>query len=144
MPVRSDAATATQRWVSGMSNSSDAMRRGVGMVTVSPGASAAAAADKWLNNTMNSKDKFIRRTQAVTLGQWQNAMTSYGISRAGTGAQQKSNKMQEFMTEFLPHLKAGVEQIHQMPRTTLDDGINRAVAMIRHNATFQRGTGRIG
>lgn len=144
MPVRSDAATATQRWVNGMSNSSDAMRRGVGAVTVSPGQLAAAAADKWLNNTMNAKDKFIRRTQAISLGQWQNAMTSYGISRAGTGAQQKQGKMQSFMTEFLPYLKTGVDQIHQMPRATLDDGINRAVAMIRHNAQFQRGTGGMG
>ena len=141
MPVRVDAATATERWKSGMSNSADAARRGVAAVTISPGAAAAAAADKWLNKVQNAKDKFARRVGAVTLAQWQQAMNSYGISRMATGAQQKSAKMQSFMTEYLPFLKSGVDQVHAMPKNTLEDGINRAVAMIRHNATFQRGSG---
>lgn len=144
MPVRSDPATATSRWVQGMSNATQAATRGVQSVTVSPGQSAAAAADKWLAKVTQARDKFARRVGAVTLGQWQNAMTSYGISRMGTGAQQKQGKFQSFMTEFLPHLKAGVDQVHAMPKMTLEDSINRASAMIRHNAAFQRGTGGSG
>lgn len=144
MPVRSDAATATQRWVNGMNNSGDAMRRGVAAVTVSPGQAAAAAADKWLTKVTNAKDKFARRAGAVTLGQWQNAMTNYGINRVAQGAQAKQSKMQSFMGEFLPYLKTGVDQVNSMPKTTLEDGINRAVAMIRHNAGFQRGAGGMG
>ena len=140
VPVRSDAATATQRWVNGMSNATAAAQRGVAAVTVSPGQSAAAAADKWLAKVTGARDKFARRVGAVSLAQWQNAMNSYGISRMGTGAQQKQGKMQAFMTEFLPYLKAGVDQVHTMPRMTLEDSVNRAAAMIRHNAGFQRGT----
>lgn len=144
MPVRSDPATATSRWVNGMSNSSDAMRRGVAAVTVSPGQAAAAAADKWLAKVTMAKDKFARRAGAVTLSQWQNAMTNYGINRVAQGAQAKQQKMANFMGEFLPYLKSGVDQIHAMPKTTLEDGINRAVAMIQHNAKFQRGSGGMG
>lgn len=144
MPVRSDPATATSRWVNGMANAGPAAQRGVAAVTVSPGQSAAAAADKWLAKVTQSKDKFARRVGSVTLSQWQNAMNTYGISRMATGAQQKQSKMQSFMTEFLPFLKSGVDQVHSMPRMTLEDSINRAAAMIRHNAGFQRGTGGIG
>jgi hypothetical protein len=141
MPVRVDAATATQRWVSGMSNSSDAAKRGVMAVQVSPGQSAAAAVDKWLARTTAARDKYQRRVGAVTLGQWQNAMTQYGISRMAQGASQKQGKMQSFMQEYLPFLATGVEQVKSMPKNTLEDSIARATAMIRYNAGFQRGGG---
>jgi hypothetical protein len=144
MPVRSDAATATSRWVNGMSNSSDAAKRGVAAVNVSPGLSASQAADKWLAKVTQSKDKFARRTAAVTLQQWQASMNNYGIQRMASGAQQKQQKFTSFMQEYLPYLKSGVEQIQQMPKNTLDDSINRMVAMVRHNAQFQRGTGAMG
>lgn len=124
-----------------MSNAGPAATRGVQSLTVSPGQSAAAAADKWLAKVTAARDKFARRVGSVTLSQWQQAMTSYGISRMGTGAQQKQQKFQSFMGEFLPYLKAGVDQVHAMPRMTLEDSINRAAAMIRHNAGFQRGSG---
>jgi hypothetical protein len=132
MPVRVDAATATQRWVSGMSNSSDAAKRGVMSVT---------ATDKWLARTQAARDKYQRRVGAVTLGQWQNAMTQYGISRMAQGASQKQAKMQSFMQEYLPFLATGVEQVKSMPKNTLEDSIARATAMIRYNAGFQRGGG---
>jgi hypothetical protein len=141
MPVRVDASTATQRWSNGMANSGQAMTRGVQAVRESPGARAAQAADKWLQRTTAARDKFARRVGALTLASWQNSMTQYGISRAAQGAQQKQGKFQGFMAEFIPHLQAGIQQIETMPKNTLEDGINRAVAMIRHNAQFQRGAG---
>jgi hypothetical protein len=127
-----------------MGGATDAATRGVNAVTVSPGQSAAAAADKWMNNTMAAKDKFARRVGSVSLGQWQQAMTQYGISRMAQGAQQKQGKMQSFMAEYLPFLSAGVQQIHSMPKNTIEDSIARATAMIRYNHTFQRGAGSYG
>lgn len=138
MPVRSDPQTATAKWVQNLSNSTSAMQRGVNALTVSPGASAAAAADKWLQKVTQAKDKFARRVGAVTLGDWQAAMNNYGISRVAQGATAKQGKMQNFLADFLPHLQQGVAQIDRMPKVTLEDGINRAVAMIRHNASFKR------
>ena len=138
MPIRSDPATATQRWVTNLSNSTQAMTAGVNHVTVSPGQSAARAADKWLAKVSQAKDKYARRVGSVTLADWQNSMTSYGIGRVAQGAQAKQGKMQSFMSDYLPYLAAGVSKIDSMPKNTLEDGINRAVAMIRHNAGFQR------
>ena len=138
MPIRSDPATATQRWVTNLSNSTQAMTAGVNRVTVSPGQSAARAADKWLAKVSQAKDKYARRVGSVTLADWQNSMTSYGIGRVAQGAQAKQGKMQSFMSDYLPYLAAGVSKIDSMPKNTLEDGINRAVAMIRHNAGFQR------
>jgi hypothetical protein len=65
-------------------------------------------------------------------------MTSYGIPRVAQGANAKQGKMQSFMAEYLPYLQTGVAAIDRMPKNTLEDGINRAVQMIRYNAQFQR------
>jgi hypothetical protein len=138
MPVRSDPQAATQKWVTNLSNATQAMTRGVAAVQQSPGALAAAAADKWLMKVQQSRDKFARRVGSVSLAEWQNAMTSYGIPRVAQGANAKQAKMQSFMQEYLPFLQAGVAAIDRMPKNTLEDGINRAVAMIRYNAGFQR------
>jgi hypothetical protein len=138
MPVKADPQSATQKWVQNLSNSGQAMQRGVAAVQVSPGQQAAAAADKWLMKVQQSKDKFARRVGSVSLGEWQNAMTTYGIPRVAQGASAKQGKFQSFMSEYLPYLQAGVAAIDRMPKNTLEDGINRAVQMIRYNAQFQR------
>lgn len=138
MPVRSDPQTATSRWVSGMSNATTAMQRGVAAVTESPGARAARAADKWLMKVTASRDKFARRVGALSLQDWQNAMTTYGINRVGQGAQAKQGKVLSFQQDFLPFLASGVQKIDSMPKNTLEDGIARCVAMIQHNASFVR------
>lgn len=138
MPVRSDPARATAKWVSGMQGATEAMKAGVAAVQDAPGARAAAAADKWLMNTTNSKDKFIRRVRAVTKEDWQRAMNDYGIGRVGTGAAAKKDKMQAFLTDFLPYLKEGADQVARMPKVTLSDSGARMLAMMEHNAKYQR------
>lgn len=138
MPVRSDPQTATDRWVNGMSNATTAMQRGVDSVTVSPGQKAAQAADKWLMKVTAARDKFARRAGSVTLQDWQSAMKTYGINRVAQGAQSKKGKMLSFQADFLPYLSQGVAKIDAMPKNTLEDGIARAVAMIQHNAAYQR------
>ena len=138
MPIRTDAAAATTKWVQNLSNATPAMTAGVNRVTTSPGQAAARSADKWLAKVTQAKDKYQRRVGAVTLADWQNSMTQYGIPRVAQGAQAKQGKYQAFASEFLPYLATGVSQIDSMPKNTLEDGINRAVSMIRHNAGFQR------
>lgn len=138
MPVRSDPQTATAKWVTNLSASTTAIQRGVGNVTVAPGQAAAKAADKWLAKVTQAKTKFATNVARVSLADWQNAMTSYGISRIASGAQAKQGKMQSFMTDFLTHLNRGASTIDAMPTTTLEDGVAKAVAQIRYNATFKR------
>lgn len=139
MPVRSDAQAATAKWLANLSNANAAMTAGANRVTVSPGASAAAAADKWLAKVTQAKEKFRSRVGAVTLQQWQNAYTTYGVQRVASGAQAKQGKMLAFQQDWLTYLQANMGKIDRMPTTTLADGVAKAVAQIQLNAAFKRG-----
>jgi hypothetical protein len=138
MPVRSDPATATDKWVTNLSNASAAITRGVNAVTVAPGQSAAKAGDKWLARVTSAKAKYVARVSSVSLQDWQAAMNNYGVQRVAQGAQAKKGKMQSFLTEYLPFLATGVAKVDAMPNNTLEDSINRMVTMVRYNATFKR------
>lgn len=141
MPVRSDPATATAKWLQNISAATDRMTAGANRVQKAPGLAAAAAADKWLQRVTASKAKFIARVGSVTLQSWQQSYINVGIPRVAQGAAAKQNKVLAFQTEFLPYLARGLQTIDAMPSTTLEDGIARASAMIRYNAKFVRGSG---
>lgn len=141
MPVRSDPQSATTKWVQNLSGSTARITAGVNRVTTAPGQAAAAQKQKWLTKTTNAADKWATNVGRVSLSDWQNAMNTIGVQRIATGAQAKQSKMQNFMQAFLPFLQTGVQTIDKMPSTTLEDGIARASAMIRYNATFKRPAG---
>ena len=65
-------------------------------------------------------------------------MLEKGLSRVGTGASQAMPKFADFMSEFIPHLQAGVRALETMPRGDLSQNVARAVAMMQHNARFRR------
>lgn len=138
MPVRSDPQAATAKWVSAMQNATPQITRGVAAVTVSPGQLAAQAADKWLAKVTQAKAKFAARVGSVSLQDWQNAMTQYGIPRIAQGATAKQGKMQAFQTEWLAFLQANQGKIDRMPTNTIEDGIAKVTQQIRLNASFRR------
>lgn len=140
MPVKATAAQATAKWLSGMQGASDRMKTGAMGVTVAPGAKAAAAKQKWLAKVTAAADKYAANVGAVSLQSWQNSYVNIGIPRVAQGAQQKQDKVTNFMNDFLPYLQTGLATIDKMPSTTLEDGIARATAMIRYNAKFKRNT----
>jgi hypothetical protein len=144
VPVRSDPQAATQKWVSGMQNATAQITRGVNAVSVSPGQLAAQAADKWLAKVTQAKPKFIAGVSRLTLQDWQNAMTQYGIPRIAQGATAKQGKMQAFQTEWLAYLGANQAKIDRMPTNTIEDGIAKVTAQIRMNAGFRRSGGATG
>lgn len=141
MPVKSNPTAATAKWLSGINGAQQAMKDGAMAVQTSPGLLASQAADKWLARVTAAKQKFINNTKNVTLQQWQNAYTQVGISRALQGAQAKQGNVTAFQAQFLPYLQSGVAKIDAMPKTTLQDGVARAVAMINHNANFKYNKG---
>ncbi len=141
MPVRGTPESATAKWVRNLGAATQAIQEGIARVSVSPGQAAAAAEERWFQRLTQSREKWRRRVAAVSLDEWKRAMTQVGLPRIAQGAQAKQSKMQAFMSEFLPYLERGLSQIERMPKVTLEDGINRAVAMIRHNAQFRRGGG---
>lgn len=139
MAIRSDPAVATQKWVTNLSGSTEAIRRGVMAVTTAPGQKAAAQSDKWLQRVQASQAKWKARVGSVSLGDWQNSMNSVGIPRVAQGANAKQAKYTSFAADFFPYLSQGVDKVQGMPSVTLEQNIARAVAMINHNANFKRG-----
>lgn len=131
-------AQAQAKWLSRLQGAQTEITNGVNSVQVAPGQLAAAQKQKWLQKVTASQDKWAQRVGAVSLPDWKNKMINVGIPRISQGAQANQDKVGAFMTQFLPHVDAGVQQIANMPSATLQDGIARAVAMIQHNANFKR------
>lgn len=127
------------RWAQRLGGATEAITAGVRGVTVAPGQAAARQRAAWLARVQQSADKWATNVARVSLAEWQQKMLDVGVPRIAQGAQANQDKMARFAQEFLPHLDRGVAQVKGMPKVTLEDSVNRAVAMIRHNASFRRG-----
>lgn len=144
MPVRANSEQATAKWVQNIGQATERITSGVQAVQTAPGAAAAAAHQKWLSRVQAAADKWRQRVGSVSLQDWQQSMINVGIPRIAQGAQAKQGKMKAFMDDFLPYLSQGVARVEGMPSVTLEDNINRAVAMIRHNSQFKRSGAGMG
>lgn len=131
-----DPATIATRWAQNLGGATQKITDGVNGVTVAPGQAAARQADVWLQNTQAAQAKWKARVAAVPLSDWQNMMINKGVPRIASGATAAVPKFQSFMTQFLPYVQAGRNALPA--RGTLDQNINRAVSMMRHNANFKR------
>lgn len=129
-----------QKWQRNLAASTESIRQGVQAVTVSPTERAAAASDRYLAGVQRAvaENKFQSGLARVSLEDWKRSMIEKGIARVASGAAAAENKMQDFMTEFLPHVEAGVRALESMPRGDLETNLNRALSMMRHNARFRR------
>lgn len=136
--TRVDPSAGTAKWVSRLSGATQEIQAGVQNVTTAPGQAAAAKADKWLNNVTASQSKFKNNVAAVSLQSWQQSFINIGIPRIAQGAQQKQGKYEAFAQQFYPFLDRGVAQVKAMDDTTFEARVQRAVAMMRYNKTFQR------
>lgn len=141
MPVRGTPADIQAKWLRNISAATQDVTNGIARVTKAPGASAAAQKQVWAQNTMAAQDKWARNTGAVTLDAWKAAATA-GVGRIAQGANAKQNKMGDHMAAFIPHLEAGLRKLDSMPRGTFEQNVARMIAMVQHNASYQRPAGR--
>ncbi len=140
MPMPSPAVAA-QSWQNGMQNATQRIQAGVNNVTVAPTQVAAAAADRMLAGIQRavSSGKWQASLQAVSLQDWKQAMLDKGVNRIAQGAAAAKPKMQAFLSQFLPYVQQGVQQLDAtMPRGDTEQNINRAIFMMRHNAAFRK------
>lgn len=135
-----DPKAAADRWVAGLSNATAKIRSGVQAVTTSPTQQAAAAVSLWQQrvNDPATAAKFVNSLNRVSTADWQNAMLNKGLNRIASGAAAAHDKFMSFMQQFLPYVNNVASQVKNMPKNTLEDRINRAVAQIRGNAAFKR------
>lgn len=136
--ARVTAQQASDKWVQRLTAATQQITDGVNGVTVAPGVQAAKAKNLWLQRVTAAQDKWAQRVGSVSLPEWQQAMISVGIPRVAQGAQAKQGKMTDFMTQFLPYLDQGVAKVNSMPKGDINASIQRAAAMITHNAAFKR------
>ena len=125
------------KWARNTSAATQDVIRGVQRVSQAPGQKAAAQADKWLAKVTQAQGKFKANVGAVSLADWQQATTD-GANRIAQGVNAKKGKMASFAQAFYDHLDRGAAAISAMPTTTVEDGIAKAAAQIRHNAQFKR------
>lgn len=133
-----DPATVATLWANRLQGAQAEIAAGVAAVKEAPGAAAARQVDVWLARVQASRAKWVRNVSGVTLSQWQRSMTEKGIPRVGPGAQAAIPKVTQFMQDFLPFVEQGAATVRSMPKASLQDGIARAVAMIQHNARYER------
>lgn len=134
------AQMIAQKWATGMGNAGAAIKAGVEGVTVNPAESAIRQKDAYVNGVMRAVNdgKWENGLRRTTLQGWQESMLKKGLNRIGPGANEAKQDFEQFMTQFLPHVEAGQRMLQNTPRGDLQTNIGRAVAMIEHNAKFQR------
>lgn len=136
--VRVSPQDATNKWRTNFAAAGPAYELGVSSVTTAPNARAALSLPKYLAsiNSKRTQDKFVANNNKVTLSAWQEAAKTFGSRNLSSGADKGAGKMTAFATKFYPFLSQGLAKINAMPNITLQDRINRAVAMMQYNATF--------
>jgi hypothetical protein len=135
--VQTNPQTVAAKWSRNLGQAGQSITDGVNAVTTSPGQLAAAQVQKWLAAINASAAKWQRNVGALSLSQWQQAMINKGVPRIVAGATGGEPNMQAFMTQFLPYLQTGVQNVKNMPSGGLANGIARATAMITYNSKFQ-------
>lgn len=139
MPMK-NPQTVADKWSRNLASSTTAIQEGVNNVSVSPTAKAAQNQEAYLAGVQRAvaDGKWERGLKRVTLEDWKQAMLSKGVSRIASGASAAVGKMETFLSEFLPHVESGQRMLENMPRGDLATNIQRAVAMMEHNAKFKR------
>lgn len=127
-----------KNWARGMAGSGDKLRAGVQGVTENPAAKAAMAIDRQVQGVIRAAQDGTTAAGLgrVTLQGWQKDMIEKGIPRIAAGAATAEPKVAQFAAEFIPYLQAGMAQLP--PRGGLEENLQRASSMARHNAAFRR------
>lgn len=127
---------AAAKWAQNLAGSTQRITDGVNAVTVSPGQAAARNKAAYQQNTMAAVDKWAARSAAVPVDAWRQATITKGIPRIAAGATAAQPKMQDFMSQFLPHVASVVNGLPQ--RGNLDQNIARMTSAVRGMAAFKR------
>lgn len=133
-----DPTKVANKWKQNLSAATTSITDGVNAVTEAPGIAAARNLQGYVQGVMNNQEKWARRVAGVPLETWRKQTIEVGVPRISQGAAANVGKVDAFMRDFLPHVEQGQNMLKTMPKVTLDDGINRMIAMVRHNAQFKR------
>lgn len=144
--ARGTAAEAAAKWatntVSAVSNGylMDGVRAyAADNPNLSPSAKAAQNQTFWLSQVTKSAQKWATNSQAVTTQDWVNAMNTKAVANIPGGVTAAQTRFQGFMTQLLAYIGNDQQIQAALPQRTgtIDGGIARATAWIRHMHNFQ-------
>lgn len=138
--VRVTDAQWAEKWGRRLKGATQDIRNGVERVTESPMELAAAKQDKMLANVTEAvrSGKWARGLRRRTLAEWKDRVLNIGVGRIPAGVDAAEGDVREFARDLIDHQNAGLGRIDAMPDVTVEDGIARAAAWIRHMAEFER------
>lgn len=130
------AAEISAKWNRNTKNAVTDMQAGVDRVTENPMEKAVAKKDKMKQNLIRSLDDgtWEASMRKVTLAGWKEKTKAKIGERLASGVDGAMSKRQAFDTWLVPTVSAGMDKVAGMPDLTLQDNINRMVAMVNHMA----------
>ena len=130
---------AAQKWARNLAGATESIKAGINAVTEAPGVRAVANAEAYLAGVQRSfsEKKWQNNTAAVSLEEWKRAATTKGLANLQAGIQAGQPKMAAFMAAFMPFLQGVVDTVKQLPKGGIENGVQRAVTMMRRLAEFK-------
>ena len=137
LPTPSEFA---DKWSRRLKGAVEDIRKGVERVTESPGKKAAEKFDKWVAKITaeETQKKWKENVSKVDVGEWKEMMINKGVPAISRGVDMAKSKVEDFASQLLAHIEAGLKKIEAMPDLTLEDSIARATEWIRHMAKFKK------
>lgn len=132
-------ADVLARWKRSMTASTGKMKEKIMALQVNPMLQAAAQKDAYVTGVMEAAEsgKWEAGLRAVSFDDWKRKTAEVGTARVAAGVEAASGKMLTFLQQSLPYTENVSKQIAQMPKATLEDRIQRAVANMRLMAQFK-------
>ena len=129
-----DPTAVAAKWAQNLGQATTAITDGVSRVSVAPGQAAARQKALWIQKLNASQDKWASRVAAVSLNDWQTAMTTKGIPRIASGATAAEPKFAQFMSKLIPFQESLKNSLPA--RGTTEQNINRMVAFVQGMTKF--------
>ncbi len=138
--ARKTASQVAEKWNRRLKGSTQDIEAGIQSVTQAPTQAAAAKLDKMRANVIAAIDsgKVKQGLDRVSLEEWKTKALRKGVARIAAGADEAQPKVQQFMSELLPHIDSVRAQVESMPDMTLEDSVNRVATFMRGMANFKR------
>lgn len=131
--ARVNAQQYLDKWGRNLNASGQYITAGVQRVQTAPGQSAAAAQARMLANLTQSVTSGVwaKNVSAVSLADWQNAMTNKAIPRIAQGVTAAQKNKVGKITALLNAVDQASAAAKALPKGGLEEGIARATAFMR-------------
>lgn len=132
------AAKLAEKWKRNLQGAAQTMRDGVRDMKVNPMEEAIKAKDLMRERLLAAIDsgKWEAGLRAVSVKDWKDMMTEFGISRAVEAAAKKQDKVEEFLKEWLPVAEAISIRAKDMPSGTEQDALEKVRMMMQMSKAF--------